>query len=75
RFLETVKGYAKEYALDYPASRTGIGLGTLGPDAVTVGAAILPLADFFARGGRRAEAEAAEEQPAWASTVRDRAAH
>ncbi|MFJ7957736.1 ROK family protein [Streptomyces sp. NPDC096319] len=75
RFLETVKGYATEYALRYPAARVGIGLGTLGPDAVTVGAAILPLADFFARGGRRAETETVEEQPAWTSTVRDREAH
>ncbi|MEW1699603.1 ROK family transcriptional regulator [Streptomyces sp. NPDC091278] len=75
RFLETVKGYATAYALRYPAARVGIGLGTLGPDAVTVGAAILPLADFFARGGRRTRAETAEEQPAWASTVRERAAH
>ncbi|MDV5149108.1 ROK family transcriptional regulator [Streptomyces sp. SBC-4] len=75
RFLETVKGYTKEYALAYPAARVGIAMGTLGPDAVTVGAAILPLADFFARGGRRAEAEAAEEEPAWAPTVRGREAH
>ncbi|WP_306327750.1 ROK family transcriptional regulator [Streptomyces venezuelae] len=75
RFLETVKGYAAEYALSYPAARVDIGMGTLGPDAVTVGAAILPLADFFARGGRRAETEPTGEQPAWTSTVRDRAAH
>ncbi len=75
RFLETVKGYASEYALTYPAGRVTIDMGKLGPDAVTVGAAILPLADFFGRGGRRAEAETAEEQPAWASTVRERAAH
>ncbi|MEU2117250.1 sugar kinase, partial [Streptomyces sp. NPDC016459] len=75
RFLATVTGYAKEYALTYPAARVDIGLGRLGPDAVTVGAAILPLADFFARGGRRAEPETAEEQPAWTSTVRERAAH
>ncbi|WP_395364816.1 ROK family protein [Streptomyces sp. YH02] len=75
RFLETVKGHASEYALTYPAGRVTIDMGTLGPDAVTVGAAILPLADFFGRGGRRAEAETAEEQPAWASTVRERAAH
>ncbi|MEX0168417.1 ROK family transcriptional regulator [Streptomyces sp. LMG1-1-1.1] len=76
RFLETVKGYAKESALAYPAARVGIAMGKLGPDAVTVGAAILPLADFFALGGRRAETggEAAGEQPAWASTVRGRAA-
>ncbi|MFJ8662132.1 sugar kinase, partial [Streptomyces sp. NPDC093795] len=75
RFLETVKNYATEYALKYPAARVTIDLGTLGPDAVTVGAAILPLADFFARGGRRAETDHTEEQPAWASTVRDRTAH
>ncbi|MFF5923604.1 ROK family protein, partial [Streptomyces flavochromogenes] len=75
RFLETVSGYAREYALTYPAARVVIGMGTLGPDAVTVGAAILPLADFFGRGGRRAETETAEEQPAWASTVRERGAH
>ncbi|MFE0651218.1 ROK family protein [Streptomyces sp. NPDC059534] len=77
RFLETVKGHAMEYALAYPAARVAIGMGKLGPDAVTVGAAILPLDDFFSRGGRRAEseAEAPGEQPAWASTVRDRTAH
>ncbi|MFI0985548.1 ROK family transcriptional regulator [Streptomyces exfoliatus] len=75
RFLETVKGYAKEYALAYPAARVAIDMGTLGPDAVTVGAAILPLADFFARGGRRAETDPPEEQPAWASTLRGRTAH
>ncbi|MFB6842330.1 ROK family protein [Streptomyces sp. NPDC056361] len=76
RFLETVKGYAKEFALAYPAARVGIAMGKLGPDAVTVGAAILPLADFFALGGRRAgtEGEAVGEQPAWTSTVRGRAA-
>ncbi|WP_405858878.1 ROK family transcriptional regulator [Streptomyces sp. NBC_00090] len=74
RFLETVKGYTAQYALAYPAARVDIGMGTLGPDAVTVGAAILPLADFFARGGRRAEPEVAEERPAWTSTVRERTA-
>ncbi|MFI8520087.1 ROK family protein [Streptomyces sp. NPDC085481] len=78
RFLDTVQEYAREYALRYPAARVTIGLGTLGPEAVTVGAAILPLADFFARGGRRTETgpgESAEEQPGWATTVRERAAH
>ncbi|MGW5418784.1 ROK family protein [Streptomyces sp. NPDC003943] len=80
RFLDQVRGHAREYALRYPAARVTLGLGTLGPEAVTVGAAILPLADFFARGGRRAEqaagsgAEGAEAQPAWATTVRERAA-
>ncbi|MEV5975169.1 ROK family protein [Streptomyces sp. NPDC051921] len=78
RFLDTVRGHAREYALRYPAARVTIGLGTLGPEAVTIGAAILPLADFFARGGRRADtgAESAEgQQPAWTTTVRDRTAH
>ncbi|MEU4062367.1 ROK family transcriptional regulator [Streptomyces wedmorensis] len=75
RFLETVKGYANEYALTFPASRVHIGLGTLGPDAVTVGAAILPLADFFARGGRLAPPDVEEAAPAWQETLRERAAH
>ncbi|MFC9794038.1 ROK family protein [Streptomyces sp. NPDC127584] len=72
RFLETVSGYARAYALNYPASRTGIGLGTLGPEAVTVGAALLPLVDFFAQGGRRPEREPAVPAPAWQSALQDR---
>lgn len=56
RFLESVRAYATSYALSYPAAHVHIGLGTLGPDAVTVGGAILPLDDFFARGGRPREA-------------------
>ncbi|MFJ7128993.1 ROK family protein [Streptomyces sp. NPDC098101] len=72
RFLETVTGYAREYALRYPASRTGIGLGTLGPEAVTVGAALLPLVDFFAQGGRRPETEPTPPSPAWKTALRDR---
>ncbi|MGW3557901.1 ROK family protein [Streptomyces sp. NPDC000963] len=72
RFLETVTGYAREYALRYPASRTGIGLGTLGPEAVTVGAALLPLVDFFAQGGRRPETEPTPPSPAWQTALRDR---
>lgn len=75
RFLDSVKTYATSYALSYPAAHVRIELGTLGPDAVTVGAAILPLADFFARGGRRAAAEATDPVPAWKSTLRQRAAH
>ncbi len=77
RFLAGVRVHARAYALRYPADRVTIGLGTLGPEAVTIGAAILPLADFFARGGRRAEAEPgpAEAQPAWTTTVRERTAH
>ncbi|WP_189600609.1 ROK family protein, partial [Streptomyces lateritius] len=74
RFLDTVRTYATSYALSYPASHVRIDLGTLGPDAVTVGAAILPLADFFARGGRRAEADPEEQSPAWQTSLRERAA-
>ncbi|MGW3625967.1 ROK family transcriptional regulator [Streptomyces sp. NPDC000880] len=51
--LSEVRRYAGEYALRYAAARTAIELGQLGPDAVTVGAATLPLADFLARGGSR----------------------
>ncbi|MFE6068803.1 ROK family protein [Streptomyces sp. NPDC056525] len=72
RFLETVSGYAREYALTYPASRTRIGLGTLGPEAVTVGAALLPLVDFFAQGGRRPESKPTTPAPAWQSALQDR---
>ncbi|GHA77642.1 ROK family protein [Streptomyces termitum] len=75
RFLDRVRSYATSSALSYPASHVEIRLGTLGPDAVTVGAAILPLADFFAHGGRRAPVEAEEPAPAWQTTLRQRAAH
>jgi predicted NBD/HSP70 family sugar kinase len=51
--LPEVRRYAGEYALRHAAARTAIELGQLGPDAVTVGAATLPLADFLARGGSR----------------------
>jgi predicted NBD/HSP70 family sugar kinase len=53
RFLPAVRRYAVPYALRHPAERVSIDLGKLGPDAVTVGAATLPLADFFAEGGQR----------------------
>ncbi|WP_406858839.1 ROK family transcriptional regulator [Streptomyces sp. HUAS MG47] len=72
RFLTAVRQHAREYALRYPASRTTIDLGKLGPEAVTVGAALLPLADFFARGGRRAEAGPELPGPAWQTTLQDR---
>ncbi|MGH3382810.1 MAG: ROK family protein, partial [Actinoallomurus sp.] len=54
-FLPAVRRTAAEYALRHPAERTTIELGRLGPDAVTVGAATLPLADFLTRGGRSRE--------------------
>ncbi|MET8637971.1 ROK family protein [Streptomyces sp. NPDC004096] len=73
RFLAAVRRYATSYALRYPAERVSIDLGRLGPDAVTVGAAILPLADFFARGGRRAEPATEGRPPAWRTALEERA--
>ncbi|MEU8353150.1 ROK family protein, partial [Streptomyces sp. NPDC048845] len=72
-FLAAVREYAVAYSLDYPAERMTIGLGELGPDAVTVGAATLPLADFFARGGRRAEPVRQTAVPAWRAALKGRA--
>lgn len=51
--LPEIRRYANEYALRHAAARTTIEMGRLGPDAVTVGAATLPLADFLTRGGSR----------------------
>ncbi|MEV4944871.1 ROK family protein [Streptomyces sp. NPDC053755] len=76
RFLDAVRAHATSYALAYPAAHVRIDLGTLGPDAVTVGAAILPLTDFFARGGRRADTDPREQEPvpAWRATLEERTA-
>ncbi|MFF8594456.1 ROK family protein [Streptomyces sp. NPDC015220] len=52
RFLRSVRTHALAHALRHPAARVDIGLGRLGADAVTLGAAALPLTDFFAHGGR-----------------------
>ncbi|MER6128522.1 ROK family transcriptional regulator [Streptomyces sp. NPDC001795] len=73
RFLPEVRRHATAYALRYPAERVSIDLGKLGPDAVTVGAAILPLADFFARGGRRPEPARKGRPPAWQTALEERA--
>jgi predicted NBD/HSP70 family sugar kinase len=73
RFLPAVRRYATTYALRHPAERVTIDLGRLGPDAVTVGAAILPLADFFTRGGHRAPPAAEDRLPAWRTALEDRA--
>ncbi|WP_316767845.1 ROK family transcriptional regulator [Streptomyces sasae] len=72
RFLPAVRRYATTYALRHPAERVTIDLGRLGPDAVTVGAAILPLADFFSRGGRRAEPVTEDRLPAWRTALEER---
>ncbi|MFI6007305.1 ROK family protein [Streptomyces sp. NPDC051243] len=69
RFLPAVRRHAAAYSLRHPARKATVGLGGLGPDAVTVGAAILPLADFFARGGRRAEPAPEVPSPAWGSAL------
>ncbi|MFF9089047.1 ROK family protein [Streptomyces sp. NPDC014991] len=52
-FLDQVRAHALAQALRFPAGRSRIELGHLGPDAVTVGAAVLPLAAFLTRGGHR----------------------
>ncbi|MFD3324899.1 ROK family protein [Streptomyces sp. NPDC058701] len=75
RFLDSVRSHATSYALSYPAANVRIDLGTFGPDAVTVGAGILPLADFFAHGGHRTQPEREEPLPAWRTTLQERAAH
>ncbi|MFL6000762.1 MAG: ROK family protein [Streptomyces sp.] len=75
RFLPAVRRHATAYALRYPAEKVTVDLGRLGPDAVTVGAAILPLADFFARGGRRPEPAPEGPAPAWRTALEDRAPH
>ncbi|MFI8325469.1 ROK family protein [Streptomyces sp. NPDC085529] len=72
RFLEPVAAYARAYALRHPGGRTEIALGTLGPEAVTVGAGLLPLVDFFALGGRRPERAPSVPAPAWQTALRDR---
>ncbi|MEV5319548.1 ROK family transcriptional regulator [Streptomyces sp. NPDC052687] len=72
-FLPAVREHAAAYALRHPAEQVTIDLGRLGPDAVTVGAAILPLADFFARGGRRPETTPEGPAPAWRTVLEERA--
>jgi predicted NBD/HSP70 family sugar kinase len=72
-FLPAVRRHAAAYALRHPGAKATIDLGRLGPDAVTVGAAILPLADFFARGGRRLETAPEGPVPAWRTAREERA--
>ncbi|WP_328752423.1 ROK family protein [Streptomyces sp. NBC_00285] len=73
QFLSAVRRHATAYALRYPAEKVTVDLGRLGPDAVTVGAAIVPLADFFARGGRRPEPVPRGPAPAWRTALEERA--
>jgi predicted NBD/HSP70 family sugar kinase len=53
RLLPEVREVAAAYALRQPSAQTSIELGRLGADAVTVGAATLPLARFLDTGGER----------------------
>ncbi|GHH95027.1 ROK family protein [Streptomyces capillispiralis] len=69
RFLESVRAHALDHSLRHPAARVRVALGRLGPDAVTVGAATLPLAAFFARGGYRAPAGSPAPAPAWRAAL------
>ncbi|MCL7427693.1 ROK family protein [Streptomyces sp. YS415] len=71
--LPGIRRHAAAYALRYPAERVTIDLGGLGPDAVTVGAAVLPLADFFAHGGSRAAPAPESPRPAWQTALEERA--
>ncbi|MFJ8795267.1 ROK family protein [Streptomyces sp. NPDC102462] len=72
RFLPAVRRHATTYALRHPAEKVTIDLGRLGPDAVTVGAAVLPLADFFSRGGHRARPAPEDRLPPWRAALDDR---
>ncbi|MEU9256484.1 ROK family transcriptional regulator [Streptomyces sp. NPDC048270] len=72
--LPSVRGHATRYALRHPADRVTVGLGSLGPDAVTVGAATLPLAAFFATGGRRTAPGPPAEPPGWRTALEVRGA-
>ncbi|MFF4345038.1 ROK family protein [Kitasatospora sp. NPDC001540] len=51
RLLPAIGEAATRHALAYPRSRTTITLSDLGPDAVTLGAATLPLTHFLDSGG------------------------
>jgi predicted NBD/HSP70 family sugar kinase len=51
QLLPAVRAATDAYALRYPAARTAVELCRLGPDAVTVGAATLPLRLFLDAGG------------------------
>ncbi|MFD9339098.1 ROK family protein [Streptomyces sp. NPDC060028] len=68
--LPAVRDHATRYSLRHPAARVTIDMGSLGPDAVTVGAATLPLSAFFATGGRRrAGPEPQAQLPGWRTAL------
>jgi predicted NBD/HSP70 family sugar kinase len=51
RFLPDIRDAAARYALRHPYSKTRIDTAQLGPDAVAMGAATLPIARLLADGG------------------------
>ncbi|MYU17434.1 ROK family protein [Streptomyces sp. SID8361] len=53
RMLPRIRAATAAYALHRPYAQTEIGLAELGPDAVALGAATLPLAHFLATGRAR----------------------
>jgi predicted NBD/HSP70 family sugar kinase len=55
-YLPQIREAVGERALRHPFSETTITLGELGPDAVALGAATLPVADLLAYGGTDSEA-------------------
>jgi predicted NBD/HSP70 family sugar kinase len=59
RFLPDIRAAAARYALHHPYSNTRIDLCQLGPDAVAMGAATLPIARLLADGGLPTAAGAA----------------
>ncbi|MBT2472825.1 ROK family transcriptional regulator [Streptomyces sp. ISL-66] len=72
--LPAVREHATRYSLRHPAARVTIEMGQLGPDAVTVGAATLPLAAFFTTGGRRTPPGPPSEAPGWQTALEVRGA-
>ncbi|MFE0460067.1 ROK family transcriptional regulator [Kitasatospora sp. NPDC058965] len=53
--LPMVQDAVTRYALSFPREQTAIGLSSLGPEAVTTGAATLPLSRFLDSGGELAD--------------------
>jgi predicted NBD/HSP70 family sugar kinase len=62
--LPKIRAAAAERALRHPFGQTTIQLGQLGPDAVALGAATLPVADLLARGAAPVE-PAGKQQSIW----------
>ena len=54
RFLPEIRQATARYALRHPFSRTRIDVCQLGPDAVAMGAATVPIANLLANGGMTA---------------------